>query len=199
MIEGPLTGATESDAATAADVTALAAAVAGNTTAITTKAAAADLTVVEGTTATHTGQIASLNNSYNNLGNSFYTKILTDSLLSGKQATLGDGDLSISRTASLQATLDAKATGSDLTTAQGTISTHTGEIATLTSSITTLGNSKQNSLSNNGGGGIGLLNGVALRQVSAVAPLSATILYDFAHPSDPNNNNVEFCYAPSSW
>ena len=184
MIEGPLTGATDSDAASSADVTALAATVASNTTAITTKAAVADLTVVEGTTATHTGQIASLNNSYNNLGNSFYTKILTDSLLSGKQATLGDGDLSIARTASLQATLDAKATVSDLTLVQGTISTHTGEIATLTSS-------KQNNVSNNGGGGIGLLNGVALRQVTAVAPLSAQIYYDFSTPSDPDNNNVQ--------
>ena len=161
MIEGPLTGAT-ADAASSADVTALEAIVTGNTTAIATKAAAADLTVVEGTTATHTGQIASLSNSYNNLGNSFYTKILTDSLLSGKQATLGDGDLSIARTASLQATLDAKATVSDLTLVQGTISTHTGEIATLTSS-------KQNNLSNNGGSGIGLLNGVDARQVTGVA------------------------------
>ena len=36
-----------------------------------------------------------------------------------------------------------------------------------------------------------MLNGATLRQVSAVAPLSAAILYDFANPSDANNNNVE--------
>ena len=41
MIEGPLTGATDSDAASAAEVTALAAAVAGNTASLGTKAAAA--------------------------------------------------------------------------------------------------------------------------------------------------------------
>ena len=108
MIEGPLTGATESDAASAADVTALAATVATNTTAITTKAAAADLATAEGTLTTHTGQIASLNNSYNNLGTSFYTKALTDALLSGKQATVGDGDLTIARTSGLQTALGGK-------------------------------------------------------------------------------------------
>ena len=73
---------------------------------------------------------------------------------------------------------------SDLSTAQGAISTNTGEIATLTSS-------KQNNLSNNGGSGIGLLNGADVRQVTGVAPLSATIYYDFANPSDPNNDNIE--------
>ena len=91
MIEGPPTGATESDAASAADVTALAAAVAGNTTALGTKAAAADLATAEGTISAHTGQIASLNNSYNNLGTSFYTKVFTDALLAGKQTTVADG------------------------------------------------------------------------------------------------------------
>ena len=110
MIEGPLTGATESDAATAADVTALAAAVAGNTTALGTKAAATDLATAEGTISAHTGQIASLNNSYNNLGNSFYTKVFTDALLSGKQAVVGDGDLTIARTSGLQTALDDLAT-----------------------------------------------------------------------------------------
>jgi len=99
MIEGPLTGATDSDAASAADVTALAATVATNTTSIGTTAA--DLATAEGTISTHTGQIASLNNSYNNLGNSFYTKVFTDALLSGKQAVVGDGDLTIARTSGL--------------------------------------------------------------------------------------------------
>ena len=110
MIEGLLTGATESDTASAADVTALAATVATNTTAITTKAAAADLATAEGTLTTHTGQIASLNNSYNNLGNSFYTKVFTDALLAGKQATVADGDLSIARTSGLQTALDGLTT-----------------------------------------------------------------------------------------
>ena len=155
MIEGPLTGATDSDAASSADVTALAVTVASNTTAIAGNDTA--LATAEGTISTHTGQIASLNNSYNNLGNSFYTKVLTDALLSGKQATVGDGDLTIARTSGLQTTLDGK----------------------------------QASLTNNGGAGVPMLNGAALRQVSAVAPLSAAILYDFANPSDPNNNNVE--------
>ena len=157
MIEGPLTGATESDAASSADVTALAATVATNTTAITTKAAAADLATAEGTLVTHTGQLVGLTTSFNNIGNSFYNKTLTDALLSGKQATVGDGDLTIARTSLLQTALDGK----------------------------------QASLSNNGGGGVPMLNGAALRQVSAVAPLSAAILYDFANPSDANNNNVE--------
>ena len=116
MIEGPLTGATDSDAASAADVTALAATVASNITAIATKAAASDLTVVEGTTATHTGQIASLNNSYNNLGNSFYTKVFTDALLAGKQTTVADGDLTIARTSGLQSALDGLATDVSLKT-----------------------------------------------------------------------------------
>ena len=157
MIEGPLTGATESDAASAADVTALAAEVAGNTTALGTKAAAADLATAEGTLVTHTGQLVGLTTSFNNIGNSFYNKTLTDALLSGKQATVGDGDLTIARTSGLQTALAGK----------------------------------QASLSNNGGGGVPMLNGTTLRQVSAVAPLSAAILYDFANPSDANNNNVE--------
>ena len=117
MIQGPLTGATESSAE---DVTALTAVVATNTAAIN-----------------------SINNSYNNLGNSFYTKALTDGLLTAKQNVIGAGGLSIDRTASLQATLDSKAVGSELVTAQGTISTHTGEIAAL-------GSTKQATLSNNG-------------------------------------------------
>ena len=177
MIQGPLTGATDSDSASAEDVTALTGVVATNTAAINTKADGSALTTAESTISTHTGQIASINNSYNNLGNSYYTKVLTDGLLTSRQNVIGDGDLSIVRTASLQAVLDSKATGSELVTAQGTISTHTGGIATL-------GSTKQASLSNNGGSGIGLLNGVEIRQVKAVAPLSAIILYDFANLSD---------------
>ena len=135
MIEGPCSGAiSESDNASAADVAAL-----------------------TGVFATKSAQLASLTNSVNNIPNSFYVKSQVDALLSGKQAVVGDGDLTIARTSGLQTALDGK----------------------------------QNSLSNNGGGGIPMLNGASLRQVSAVAPLSATILYDFANPSDPNNNNVE--------
>ena len=115
------------------DVSALTTTVAANTTAITTKADGSALTSAERTIVTHTGLIAGLTSSYNNIGNSFYTKTLTDALLSGKQ----------------------------------------------------------NALSNNGGSGIGLLNNAEVRQVTAVAPLSATILYDFANPSDPDNNNIE--------
>ena len=87
MIEGPCSGAiSDADSASAADVTALTGAVATNTAAISLKAAAADLATAEGTLTTHTGQIASLNNSYNTLGDSFYTKVFTDALLSGRQA-----------------------------------------------------------------------------------------------------------------
>jgi len=177
MIQGPLTGATESDSASASDVTALTGVVATNTAAISTKADGSERVTLQGTLSTHTAQIASINNSYNNLGNSYYTKVLTDGLLTSKQAVIGAGDLSIDRTASLQAALDSKAIGSELVTAQGTITTHTGEIATL-------GSTKQASLSNNGGSGIGLLNGAEIRQITAAAPLSAIILYDFANLSD---------------
>ena len=110
MIEGPLTGKSETDAASEADVIALTGVVATNTAAISTKAAAADLTTVQGTTTTHTAQIASLNNSYNNLGNNFYTKVFTDALLSGKQAVVGDGDLTVARTSGLQSALDGLTT-----------------------------------------------------------------------------------------
>ena len=161
MIEGPLSGATASDSASASDVTAL-----------------------ELLTATHSGQIGALQLGFNGLGNSFYTKVLTDGFLGAKQDVIAAGDLTIDRTASLQTTLDAKAAGSELVTAQGTISTHTSEIASL-------GSTKQATLSNNGGAGIPLLNGVELRQVQAVAPLSAAILYDFGNPGAPNNNNLE--------
>ena len=59
MIEGPLTGATASDAASASDVTAL-----------------------EALAATHSGQIEALQTGFGGLGNIFYTKSLTDGLLS---------------------------------------------------------------------------------------------------------------------
>ena len=68
MIEGPLTGATE---ASASDVTELAATVATNTTAITLKAQAADLTLAEAVISTHSGEIGALQSGFNNLGNSF--------------------------------------------------------------------------------------------------------------------------------
>ena len=102
MIEWPLTGRTDSDAANAADATALTGVVATNTATIGTKAEATDLTTAEGNISTHTGEIAALQNSYNNLGNSFYIKPLTDALLSGKQATISDNDLSIATTSGLQ-------------------------------------------------------------------------------------------------
>ena len=46
------------------------------------------------------------------LGNNFYTKALTDGLLSGKQAVIADGDLNVARTSGLQAVLDANAVAS---------------------------------------------------------------------------------------
>ena len=121
MIEGPLTGATE---ASASDVTELAATVATNTTAITLKAQAADLTVATTAISTHSGEIGALQTGFNGLGNSFYTKTLTDGYLNAKQNVIGAGGLDIDRIASLQAALDSKAVGSELVTAQGTISTH---------------------------------------------------------------------------
>ena len=149
MIEGPLSGKSECDSAPAADLTALTATVAGNTSAlaakapttvvdglateVSRKASGSGLTAAEAAITTHTGQIVSLNTSVNNIGNSFYTKTLTDALLSGKQATLA----------------------------------------------------------NNGGPGIGMLNGTDVRQVTAVAPLSATIVYDFANPTAVGTNNIE--------
>ena len=81
MIEGPLSGKSDSDSASAVDLAALA-------VEVSTKASGSGLTIAEADIATHTGQIVSLNTSVNNMGNSFYTKSLTDALLSGKQATL---------------------------------------------------------------------------------------------------------------
>ena len=88
MIEGPLSGKSESDSASAADLTALTATVAGNTSAlaakapttvadalateVSTKASGSGLTAAEATIATHTGQLVNLNTSVNNMGNSFY-------------------------------------------------------------------------------------------------------------------------------
>ena len=107
MIQGPVTGAISSDSA--ADVTALTATVNNNTTEIALRAQAADLATAQGTISTHAGEIGALQNGFNNLGTSFYTKPLTDALL----------------------------------------------------------NAKQENLSNNGGSGIGLLNGVDVRQLTA--------------------------------
>ena len=90
------------------DVATLSSTVAGNVTAIATKADSTDLTTAEGTIVTHTGQIAGLNNSFNNIGNSFYTKTLTDALLSAKAPVITDASLTIARTAGLQAAIDAK-------------------------------------------------------------------------------------------
>ena len=157
MIEGPLTGAADSDSASADDVIALAAVVTTNTTAISLKAQAADLAVATTAISTHSGEIGAIQTSINGLANSFYTKPLTDGLLSAKQDVIAAGGLSIDQVSSLQATLDAK----------------------------------QAALSNNGGAGITLLNGVEIRQVQALAPLSAAILYDFGNPGAPNNNNLE--------
>ena len=116
MIQGPLTGATESDAASGADVAALTTVVEGNTTTISSKADSSALTTAEGTISTHTGQLAALNASVNGLGNNFYTKALTDGLLSGKQAVITDADLTIARTSGLQAALDVKAIASTVYT-----------------------------------------------------------------------------------
>ena len=126
MIEGPLSGKSESDSASAVDLAALA-------VEVSTKASGSGLTIAEADIATHTGQIVSLNASVNNMGNSFYTKSIADALLSGKQATLA----------------------------------------------------------NQGGSGVPMLNGTDVRQVTAVAPLTAAIVYDFANQSDPNNGNLE--------
>ena len=71
LIEGSCNGATEADSANAADVIALTGVVATNTSAIAAKADGTALATAEGTIPTHTVQIASLNNSYTNLGNSF--------------------------------------------------------------------------------------------------------------------------------
>ena len=99
MIQGPLSGNRSSDGASAEDVTALTGVVATNTS---------ELVTAQGTISTHTGQITSINNSYNNLGNSFYTKALTDGLLTAKQNVVGAAGLDIDRIALLQATLDSR-------------------------------------------------------------------------------------------
>ena len=52
----------------------------------------------------------------NNLGTSFYTRGLTDGLLSGKQAVIADGDLTVARTSGLQTSLTARANASDVYT-----------------------------------------------------------------------------------
>ena len=72
MIQGPCSGAiSEADSASQADLTALATTVSGNTSTISTMAATADLTAAESDITTHTGQIASLTTSFNNIGNDF--------------------------------------------------------------------------------------------------------------------------------
>ena len=81
MIEGPLTGAANSDAASASDVTALTATVTTNVTEIALRAQAADLTLAEASITTQSGEIGALQTGFNGLGNSFYTKPLTDALL----------------------------------------------------------------------------------------------------------------------
>ena len=65
MIEGPLSGASSSDAASAGDLIALSATVSVNTTAIATKAPTVDLTTAQADLIVHTGQIAALHSSYN--------------------------------------------------------------------------------------------------------------------------------------
>ena len=131
MIEGPLTGAMDSESASASDVTELAAFVTTNTAAIVLKAPASDLAVATTAISTHSNEIGALQTGFNGLGNSFYTKALVDGFLTAKQDVVGAGGLAIDRRASLQAALDSKAIGSELVTAQGTVSAHTGEIATL--------------------------------------------------------------------
>ena len=84
MIQGPLSGKVEdTDNASATDVTALTALVATNTTGITAKAEISTVDALTTTVTTNSGGVASLLNSMNNLGNSFYTKTLTDGLLGG--------------------------------------------------------------------------------------------------------------------
>ena len=112
MIEGPLSGSTGSDATSAAlaatvagntssmgtkapttTVDALAQEVTlkaptttvdALTVTVSSKAAATDLTAAEASIATHSGEIAAVTSSANNIGTSFYNKTLTDALLSGK-------------------------------------------------------------------------------------------------------------------
>ena len=99
-----------------------------NSTAITTKAATTALTVAEASIVTPTGEIGALQNSVNGLGNSFYTKALTEELLSGKEAAIADGALTIARTNGLQAAID---------TNQGTIQTvqFTNALTTFTTPV----------------------------------------------------------------
>ena len=93
MIEAPCSRAiSDADSAIAADVTALTATVATNTSAIAAKTDGTVLAIAESVITTHTGQIVSLNKSYNNLGNSFYTKVLNDALLAGKENNLSNNE-----------------------------------------------------------------------------------------------------------
>ena len=92
MIQGPLSGA----------------AVATNVTQIATKAPTTSLTTAEASITAHTGETGALQSNVNGLGSSFYTKTLTDAILSDKQATITDGSLSILKTSGLQTVIDQK-------------------------------------------------------------------------------------------
>ena len=116
MIQGPLSGKVEEEAASAADVTALTDVVSGHTTDIAAKASVSTVDALTTTVATNTGGVSSLLDSMNNLGTSFYTRALTDGLLSGKENSIGDGGLTVARTSGLQAALDAKAVATNVYT-----------------------------------------------------------------------------------
>ena len=113
--------------------------VAANSNAIATKADGSALTTAESAITAHTGQIGALITSLSGLGNSFYTKPLVDAMLSAKEAVIGDGDLTIARTAGLHVAITAKADGNALTTAESVISTHTEQIGARLNSLYGLG------------------------------------------------------------
>ena len=108
MIQGPLSGAVESDSANSSDVAALSALVATNSTEMAEKAPTTALTATAASITAHTGEIGALQTSLNGLGNSFYAKTIADTLLADKQTTITDGSLSIARTTGLQTAIDGK-------------------------------------------------------------------------------------------
>ena len=129
MIQWPLTGATESDAASSADVAALTATVSTHSTKIATKDLNTTLTAATVSITSHTGEIGPVQTSFNGLRESFYTKPLADALLNGKQPTITDGSLSIARTTGLQRAIN----GIQPTIAEATF---TSTLTTFTTPVT---------------------------------------------------------------
>ena len=116
MFQGPLSGKVEEETASATDVTALTGVVSGHTTGIAAKAETSTVDALSTAVTSNSGGVASLLSSMNNLGNSFYTRLLTDGLLGGKEDTIADGGLTVARTSGLQAALDAKAVAANVYT-----------------------------------------------------------------------------------